>query len=150
VTLAETALTGARGLQIPTPASALHVRQAYALAAVHDTSGCVAAIFKDRTQVEQFESDNDAPWLYWVSPAWILVEAGDSMLQLGQADRTATMLDEGVALFDGSFARDRQIYSIHLANALARPGKQRDLDAESRMAFLCSWNCHCPVVLRSI
>lgn len=32
-------------------------------------------------------------------------------------------------MFDESFARDRQIYLIHLAEALARPGKQRDFDA---------------------
>jgi hypothetical protein len=129
VTLAETALAGARGLQIPRLQAELHVRQAYALATVHDASGCAAAISRAHTQVEQFESDNDPPWLYWVNPAWIIVEAGDSLLRLGQADRAAAMIDEGVALFDESFARDRQIYSVHLADALARPGKQRDLDA---------------------
>lgn len=32
-------------------------------------------------------------------------------------------------MFDESFARDRLIYLIHLANALARPGKQRDVEA---------------------
>jgi transcriptional regulator with XRE-family HTH domain len=35
----------------------------------------------------------------------------------------------GIALFDESFARDRQVYLTHLADALSRPGKQRDLDA---------------------
>jgi hypothetical protein len=39
------------------------------------------------------------------------------------------MLDEGIALFDESFVRDRQIYLTHLADALTRPGKQRDLEA---------------------
>ncbi len=39
------------------------------------------------------------------------------------------MLDQGVALFDESFARDRQIYLTHLADAMTRPGKQRDLEA---------------------
>lgn len=129
VTLAETALTGARGLQTPRLQAELYVRQAYAQATIHDASGCAAAISKARTQAEQFESDNDPPWLYWVSPAWILVEAGDSVLQLGQADQAATMLEGDIALFDDSFARDWQIYSVHLADALARPGKQRDLDA---------------------
>ena len=62
-------------------------------------------------------------------PAWIMVEAGDSLLLLGHADQAAAMLDEGVALFDESFVRDRQIYLTHQADALARPGKQRDLDA---------------------
>jgi transcriptional regulator with XRE-family HTH domain len=129
VTIAETALAGARSLQTPRLQAELYVRQAYALATVHDASGCAAAISEARNQVEQLATDNDPLWLYWVIPAWILVEAGDSMLQLGQADRAAAMLDEGVALFDESFVRDRQIYLTHLADALARPGKQRDLDA---------------------
>jgi hypothetical protein len=32
-------------------------------------------------------------------------------------------------LFDVSFTRDRQAYLTHSADALSRPGKQRDLDA---------------------
>ncbi|MFN2496649.1 MAG: hypothetical protein ABR608_12195 [Pseudonocardiaceae bacterium] len=38
------------------------------------------------------------------------------------------LIEKGLALFDESFIRDRQLYSIHLANALSRPGKHRDLD----------------------
>jgi hypothetical protein len=38
-------------------------------------------------------------------------------------------MEEGIDLFDESFVRDRQLYSIHLAYALARPGKQCNLDA---------------------
>jgi hypothetical protein len=62
-------------------------------------------------------------------PAWVIVEAGDSLLLLGQADRAAAMLNEGVVLFDESFARDRQFYLTHLADAMTRPGRQRDLEA---------------------
>ena len=54
---------------------------------------------------------------------------GECMLRLGQADQAVVVLEEGIALFDESFVRDRQLFSIHLADALARPGKQRDLDA---------------------
>jgi len=64
-----------------------------------------------------------------VSPADITSFAEECLLQVGQADRAAVLIEEGIALFDESFLRDRQLYSIHLANALAQPGKQRDLDA---------------------
>ncbi|MGH3940769.1 MAG: hypothetical protein ACRDTG_19455 [Pseudonocardiaceae bacterium] len=37
----------------------------------------------------------------------------------------AILLAEGIALFDESFVRDQQRFSIYLANALAQPGKQR-------------------------
>jgi hypothetical protein len=130
VTLAETALAGAKGLKSPRLQAQLYVRQAYALAGVHDVSDCITAISKARDQVERLANDGDHPWLYWITPAWIMVEAGDSLLLLGRgADRAVSMLDEGVALFDESFARDRQIYLTHLADALTRPGRQRDLDA---------------------
>ena len=39
------------------------------------------------------------------------------------------LLNEGVTQFGESFVRDRQIYTTYLADALARPGKQRDLEA---------------------
>lgn len=129
VTLAETALAGARGLASARLHAELYVRQAYALAGVHDASACTTAISKARNQVEHLADDKEHPWLYWIMPAWIMVEAGDSLLLLGHADQAVAMLDEGVALFDESFVRDRQIYLTHQADALARPGKQRDLDA---------------------
>lgn len=135
VTLAETALAGARGLQTPRLLAQLYVRYAYASATVHDASGCAAAISQARRQAELFEPDNDLPWLYWVNPAWILVEAGNSLLQLGQADQAAIMLEEGIGLFDESFARDRQLYLVHWADALARPGKQRDLEAAAHQGM---------------
>ncbi len=64
-----------------------------------------------------------------VSPADITAFAGNCMLQVGQVDRAANLIEEGITLFDDSFLRDRQLYSIHLADALVRPGPQRDLDA---------------------
>lgn len=56
-------------------------------------------------------------------------EIGNALRQLGQADRAVVVLNEALALFDGSLPRDSLGYRIHLANALTMPGKQRDLDA---------------------
>ncbi len=66
-----------------------------------------------------------------MSQADITSYAGERLLRLGQADRAAVLIEEGIALFDESFIRDRQICSINLANALAQPDKQRDLDASA-------------------
>lgn len=131
VTLIETATAGVRGRETPRLLAELYIRKAYALATLQDASACTTAISKARTQVEQFgsEADSDPLWLYWVSPAEITAGAGDCLLQLGQADQAAALLDNGIALFDQAFTRDRQIYLTHLADAFARPGKQCDLDA---------------------
>lgn len=129
VTLIETAVAGTRGLATPSLLAELYGRQAYALASLRDTSACTVAISKARTQVEHLMPDDDPPWLYWMSPAEIIAGAGRCLLQLGQADQAAAMLGEGITLFDESFPRDRANYLTHLADARARPGKQRDLHA---------------------
>ncbi|MGH3776729.1 MAG: helix-turn-helix domain-containing protein [Pseudonocardiaceae bacterium] len=129
VTLIETAVVGIRGWETPRLLAELYIRKAYALATMKDGSACVAAVAKARMQVEQFEPDSDPRWLYWVTPAEVTAGAGDCLLQLGQPGHATALLDGVIARFDESFARDRQIYLTHLADALARPGKQRDLDA---------------------
>lgn len=68
-------------------------------------------------------------------PAWIAVEAGDCLLRLDHADQAAVMLHEGIALFDESFARDRQLYTVHLADACTRPGRQQDLEAAAGLGM---------------
>jgi tetratricopeptide (TPR) repeat protein len=129
VTLLETALVGVRGQETPALLADLYTKQAHAFATLHDYSGCTAAISKARTQVEHLSPDDDLPHLYWVRPAVVTAYAGQCLLHLGHADQATMLLDEGIALFDESFTRDRQAYLTHSADALSRPGKQRDLDA---------------------
>ncbi|MGH3871994.1 MAG: helix-turn-helix domain-containing protein [Pseudonocardiaceae bacterium] len=129
VTLIDTAVAGTRGQQTPTLLAALDIRKAYAFATLHDASACAAAISQARTHIEQGATDDGPPYLYWVRPAEIIAGAGDCLLQLGQADQAAAMLDQGIAMLGASFYRDQQLYLTLLVEALARPGKQRDLDA---------------------
>ncbi len=129
VTLIETAVVGIRGWETPRLLAELYIRKAAALATLQDGSACVAAVAKARTQVEQFEPDSDPRWLYWVTPAVTTAEAGYCLLRLGQPGRATALLDGGIALFDESFTRARQICLTQLADALARPGKQRDVEA---------------------
>ncbi|MGH3922645.1 MAG: hypothetical protein ACRDTT_07235, partial [Pseudonocardiaceae bacterium] len=129
ITFIDTALAGTRGQQTPRLLAQLHIQRAHIFAAMNDAPGCTAAISLARTHVEQSPMDDDPSYLYWVRPAEITSSAGECLLQLGQADRAATLIDEGIAMFDAPFDRDRQYYLTHLAEARARPGKQRDLEA---------------------
>ncbi|MGH3693148.1 MAG: hypothetical protein ACRDRX_03975, partial [Pseudonocardiaceae bacterium] len=135
VTLIETALTGTRGRATPALLAELHIWQALAFATLRDTSACHAAISQARTQAEQLTPDDDPPWLYWLNPANIAIESGVCLLQLGQADHAAARLHEGLAQLSESFVRQRQIDITYLADALARPGKQRDLDAAAALGM---------------
>ncbi|MEO7194933.1 MAG: hypothetical protein ABIZ05_08940 [Pseudonocardiaceae bacterium] len=135
VTLIETALAGTRGRATPALLAELHIWQALAFATLRDTSACTAAISQARTQAEQLTPDDDPPWLYWLDPANITIDAGRCLLQLGQADHAAAMLHEGLAQLSESFVRERQIQITYLADALAQPGKQRDLDAAAGLGM---------------
>ena len=129
VTIIDTAVAGTRGQQTPRLLAELYIRKAHGFAVLNDTSACTAAISQARTHVEQAGNDDGPPYLYWVRPAEITASAGECLLRLGQADQAAACMEQGIALFDTPFDRDRQYYVAHLAEALARPGKQRDLDA---------------------
>jgi hypothetical protein len=56
-------------------------------------------------------------------------DVGSALRQLGHAEQAATVLENGIALFDDALPRGRAGYLTALADVLARSGKQRDLDA---------------------
>jgi hypothetical protein len=70
-----------------------------------------------------------------LNPAAITVTAGYCLLRLGQDVQAVATLNEGIGQFGESFVRDRQIYTTYLADALARPSKQRDLDAAAGLGM---------------
>ncbi|MGH3802584.1 MAG: hypothetical protein ACRDTD_21160, partial [Pseudonocardiaceae bacterium] len=129
VTLIQTALSGTQGCQTPSLLANLYTGQAYAFATLGDGSGCTAALSQARTQIERLTPAAEPSWLYWVNPANMTSEVGNSLRQLGHAEQAAMVLENGIAMFDDSLPRGRLGYLIHLADTLARPGKQRDLDA---------------------
>jgi hypothetical protein len=135
VTFIETALAGTRGRATPALLAELYIWQALAFATLRDTPACTAAISQARTQVEKLKPDDDPPWLYWLDPAAIAVNAGSCFLQLGQAEQAVAMFHEGFAQLGESFIREHQLHLTQLADALTRPGKQRDLDAAARLGM---------------
>ena len=105
----ETALAGTRGQATPALLAELYDRQAHAFAVLRDTSACLVAISRARSQAEQLAPDDDPPWLYWLDPAAITANAGTCLLKLDQGEQAVALLDEGIAHFSASFVRDRQI-----------------------------------------
>ncbi|MGH3821989.1 MAG: helix-turn-helix transcriptional regulator [Pseudonocardiaceae bacterium] len=135
VTLIKTALAGVRGRETPALLAELYIKQADAFAILRDGSGCTGATSKARMQIEHLSPDEDLPYLYWVTSAEITAYAGQCFLQLGDTGQATMLLDDGIALFDESFTRNRQAYLTHLADGLSRPGKQRDLDNAAARAM---------------
>ncbi|MGH3812575.1 MAG: hypothetical protein ACRDUV_08980 [Pseudonocardiaceae bacterium] len=135
VTLIETALAGTRGRATPTLLAELHIWQALAFATLRDTSACTAAISQARIQAEQLKPDDDPPWLYWLDPPTITGMAGNCLLEIGRPDQAAVMLNEVIAQLSVPFVRNQWYFVTRLADALARPGKQRDLDAAAGLGM---------------
>jgi hypothetical protein len=135
VTLIETALLGTRQWATPALLAQLYSQQAYAYAVLRDASACTAAISKARTQVERLNPGDEPPWLYWMEPSLIARRSGDALLELGHAEEAVKLLEAGLAELTESFIRDRQIYVTRLADALARPGRQRDLLAAAGLGM---------------
>lgn len=136
VTLVETALAGVRGRETASLLAQLYSKRADAYATLRDTSGCTAAISKARTHIERLKRDDEPLWLYWIGPAEVTANAGRCLRKLGQTRQAATLLDNGIALLDESFVRDRTHHLIHLADVLTQPGPHRDLDAAAERAML--------------
>jgi len=128
VTLIETALAGTRGREIPSLLTELYGRQAYAFAVLGDVSGCNAALSNLRTQIARLTPGAGPSWLYWVNQAHMTGELGNALRQLGRTEQAAAVLENSIAMFDYSLPSSRAGYLIALADVLARPGKQRDLD----------------------
>jgi hypothetical protein len=129
VTLIDTAVMGMRGQQTSRVFAELYLRQAYAFADLKDSAACMTAISQARNHVERAAKDDEPAYLYWVTPAVITTGTGDCLLQLGQANRAVTLINQGLAMFEAPFDRDRQLYLTDLAEAFARPGKHRDLES---------------------
>lgn len=135
VTLVDTALSGTRGRQTPRLLAQLYIQRAHGHAVLNDASACTTAISQARTHVERSGTGHDQPYLYWVRPAEVTSSAGECLLQLGPSDQAAALINEGIAMdADAPFNRDRQYYLTYLAEARARPGKQRDLEASAALA----------------
>jgi hypothetical protein len=62
--------------------------------------GRTAANSKLRTQIEGLGSADEPSYLYWVNPAEITSEVGNSLWQLGQVDQEVVVLNEVSAVRD--------------------------------------------------
>jgi hypothetical protein len=128
VTLVETALLGARGQETPALLACLHSNQAYAKAILQDGSGCADAVAKAGYWAEQIKPEAEPLRLYWVNRADIAAFNGGVLLRIGRADQAVASLADGVRQLDSSMVRDRLLYLADWAEALARPGRQRDVE----------------------
>jgi hypothetical protein len=134
-TLAATALAGTRRRQTPALMARLHSVQAYAQAILQNDSGCARAAAAANSWVQQIKPEDEPPRLYWVNHATVTAGNGRALLRLGRPDQAVRPLAHGVRQLHGSMVRDRQLFLADWAEALARPGPQRDLEQAANRAM---------------
>src|SRR5262249_16932804 len=127
-TLVETALAGTRGRQTPALMARLHTSQANAQAMLRDDAGCARAAARADSWAEQIKPEEEPPRLSWFNRAAVTVTKGRALRRLGRADQAVRPLADGVRQLNDSMVRDRQLYLTDRAEALVRPGGQRDLE----------------------
>ncbi|PKV82608.1 hypothetical protein BX283_0046 [Streptomyces sp. TLI_146] len=103
-----------------TARSLLDVRRARALALLHDEVGTARALSDAERELERGHAGTAPPWVSWMSPADVAVDAGRCWLDLDDPQRAASALDEGLGLLDPVRERTRAImltYRAHTALA---------------------------------
>ena len=106
----------------------LHTSQANARAVLRDDAGCVRAAARADSWAERIKPEEEPPRLYWVNHAAVTVTNGRALLRLGRADQAVRPLADGIRQLNASMIRDRQLYLTDWAEALTRPGRQRDVE----------------------
>ena len=134
-TIIETALAGAHGRQTPALMALLQLEQAKAQASLQDGAACTHAIAKAYHWAERIRPEKEPARLYWVNRAAVTLDNGRALLRLGWAEQAVGPLADGVRQLGSSMARDRQIHLAELAAALARPGRQRDMEEAAQRAM---------------
>jgi hypothetical protein len=117
----------------PLVMSMLHLREAFAHAALRDASSCHQAIDRSREAFELARGQEDtAPvWVRYFDETKLLVDTGIALARLGEASRAEPLIAEGLRREHGSQQRGRAFHAFWLASTQLKQGK---LDAACRSA----------------
>ncbi|MFD7894148.1 helix-turn-helix domain-containing protein [Streptomyces sp. NPDC059743] len=119
----------------PLVMSMLHMREAFAHAALRDAASCHQAIGRSRDAYEQARGQEDeAPsWVRYFDETKLIVDTGIALAKLGESERAEPLIAEGLRRETGAQQRGRAFHAFWLATAQLQQGK---LDAACHSAGL--------------
>lgn len=117
----------------PLVMSMLHLREAFAHAALRDAPSCHQAIDRSREAFELARGrEETAPlWVHYFDETKLIVDTGIALARLGEASRAEPLIAEGLRREHGSQQRGRAFHAFWLASTQLKQGK---LDAACRSA----------------
>ncbi|SEN83968.1 hypothetical protein SAMN05216267_101143 [Actinacidiphila rubida] len=102
------------------------------------------AVAEAERQLDAAEADPGPAWLYWLDDAELAAQAGQSLLDLGQAYEARPLLEQALAMQDVEFVRDRSLYAARAALARAMTGDLEGARSLGREAAGLSRHCGSP------
>ncbi|MCZ7440453.1 helix-turn-helix transcriptional regulator [Micromonospora sp. WMMC241] len=132
---AQAALRASAGWGTPRLATLVHLRTAHAFAALRDVSGFSRAMTKARREFERGTSEDDMPFLHFVTAQEVQGIEGLSYLAMGRAERAADAFRATTESTPPALRRNRIYYTVQLADAQCRLGDVNEA-ARTAMAVL--------------
>lgn len=119
----------------PLVMSMLHMREAFAHAALGDSSSCHQTIDRSRDAYElaRGREDEAPPWVRYFDETKLIVDTGIAYARLGEAQRAEPLIIEGLRREAAGRQRGRALHAYWLAAAQLQQDK---LDAACRSAAL--------------
>ncbi|MEU3299798.1 helix-turn-helix transcriptional regulator [Streptomyces sp. NPDC006678] len=106
----------------PTARSLLHLRLARAQAALGEAHACRRSLATAEQELGRTEGEPPA-WCSWMSPADLLVDSGQCLLDLGEPERAHALIGEGTALLPGARNKTRAVFLSYEAGSFLRAGE---------------------------
>ncbi|MFD4634857.1 helix-turn-helix transcriptional regulator [Streptomyces sp. NPDC058284] len=121
----------------PAARSLLHLRLARARAALGEAQACRSSL--SAAERELARTAGEAPaWCSWMSPADLLVDSGQCLLDLGQPERAHQLIGEGMALLPGARDKIRAVFLTYEAGSFLKAGEADQAAAAASQSLTLS------------
>ncbi|MFG2625622.1 hypothetical protein [Streptomyces sp. NPDC048473] len=109
----------------PLVMSMLHLREAFAHAALRDAQACHQAVDRSRDQYERSRGHEAEapPWVHYFDETKLLVDTGIAYARLGEPARAEPLITEGLRRENADQQRGRAFHAYWLASAQLQLGK---------------------------
>ncbi|MEV1084047.1 helix-turn-helix transcriptional regulator [Streptomyces sp. NPDC050211] len=103
--------------------SLLHLRLARAQAALGEDRACHRSLTMAEAELGAASGEPSPAWCTWMSPADLLVDSGQCLLDLGQPERAHQLIGEGMLLLPGARDKTRAVFLTYEAGSFLQVGE---------------------------
>ncbi|MEU5975888.1 helix-turn-helix transcriptional regulator [Streptomyces sp. NPDC047315] len=107
----------------PAARALLHLRLARALAALREPRGCHRALAAAERELGTAALEPAPAWCAWMSPADLLVDSGQCLMDLGRGQEARRLIREGMTLLPAARSKTRAVFLTSEARSLLHTGE---------------------------